>query len=242
MNDRIIVTYLIETPLDVETAAESLAGEQSTGTFIAVPGETADLRERHRARIEKITPLEVRDTPSLPGAKTPQGSLTYKQAEVVVSFPLSNMGTNLPTLLSTVAGNLYELREFSGLKLLDIEFPQAYADAYVGPQFGIDGTRRLADVYDRPIIGTIVKPSVGLSPDQTATLVQELVDADIDFIKDDELQADSPHSPFDERVDAVMRVVNAATERTGKKAMIAFNITDELDAMLRHHDKVVEAG
>ncbi len=51
-----------------------------------------------------------------------------------------------------------------------------------------------------PLIGTIVKPSVGLSPEETAELVRQLVDGGIDFIKDDELQADGPHCPFDERV------------------------------------------
>jgi ribulose-bisphosphate carboxylase large chain len=54
--------------------------------------------------------------------------------------------------------------------------------------------------------------------------------------------ADPPHSPFDVRVDAIMRVINAHAEKTGKKAMYAFNISDELDPMLRHYDKVLAAG
>ena len=66
--------------------------------------------------------------------------------------------------------------------------------------------------------------------------------AGIDFVKDDELQADSPHSPFKDRVTAVMRVINELADRTGKKIMFAFNLTDDLEAMLRHHDTVVAAG
>ena len=166
----------------------------------------------------------------------------YHRAEATVSWSLENMGTNLPTLLSTVLGNLSELRELSGLRLLDIEVPPAFADAHPGPKFGIEGTRELVKVYDGPIIGTIIKPSVGLSPQQTAELVRDLAEAGIDFIKDDELMANPPHSPLEDRVEAVMQVINEVAERTGKKVMYAFNITDELDAMLRHHETVLRAG
>ncbi len=48
--------------------------------------------------------------------------------------------------------------------------------------------------------------------------------------------------PVEERVDAVMPIINAHADRTGHKVMYAFNITDELDAMLRHHDYVAAAG
>jgi ribulose-bisphosphate carboxylase large chain len=68
------------------------------------------------------------------------------------------------------------------------------------------------------------------------------VEAGIDFIKDDELMANPPHSPFDERVDAVMHVINNHADHTGKKVMYAFNISDELDAMQQHYDKVVSSG
>jgi ribulose-bisphosphate carboxylase large chain len=83
---------------------------------------------------------------------------------------------------------------------------------------------------------------VGLSPDDTASLVKTLCEAGLDFIKDDELQTNSPHSPFVERVKAVMRVINNHADKTGKKVMYAFNITADLDDMLSHHDVVVEHG
>jgi ribulose-bisphosphate carboxylase large chain len=243
--DRVLATYLIETPYRTEDAAEVLAGEQSSGTFTQVPGETEELRERFRARVERIEHLESVETPSLPGALpsgNPERSTRYQRAEVTVSWSLENMGTNLPTLLTTVLGNLSELRELSGLRLLDIELPPAFADAHPGPRFGIEGTRELVGVYDGPVIGTIVKPSVGLSPRQTAELVRDLAEAGIDFIKDDELMANPPHSPLEERVEAVMGVINEVAQRTGKKVMYAFNITDDLDAMLRHHETVLNAG
>lgn len=237
----ILATYFIETPRTLEEAAQAIAGEQSTGTFVAVPGETEDVRRRHRARIVSIKPFENVDAPSLPGAESPTKN-GYARGVVEIAFPLENMGTNLPTVVATVLGNLTELKELSGIRLLDLDFPEAFADAYVGPQFGIEGTRRLSGVEERPIIGTIVKPSVGLSPEETARIVYDLALAGADFIKDDELMANAPHSPFDQRVAAVMDAVHRAAERTGRKLMYAFNITDDLDNALRHHDTVVKAG
>ena len=149
------------------------------------------------------------------------------------------MGPSLPNLLATVAGNLFELQQFSGLRLIDLDLPEAFRDAYLGPQFGVAGTRRLTGVEGRPLIGTIVKPSVGLSPEATAALVAELVEGGIDFIKDDELQADGPHCPFAQRVEAVMRVINNHADRTDKKVMFAFNLTGEIDQMLTRHDLVL---
>jgi ribulose-bisphosphate carboxylase large chain len=245
MKDVIVAKYLIETPHPVEAAAEVIAGEQSSGTFVAVPGETAELRERARARVVAVEKLESVGTPALPGSRPPAGhagSREFQRAHITVEFPFDNIGANLPTLLATLCGNLYELSQLSGIKLLDVQLPAAFSRRYPGPQYGVAGTRRLADVQDRPLIGTIIKPSVGLTPAQTAALVRTLAEAGIDFIKDDELQADGPHCPFDERVAAVMRVVNELAERGGRKVMFAFNITDDFDAMLRHHDTVVAAG
>ena len=239
MPDRIRATYDIETPLPVEVAAATLAGEQSSGTFVAVPGETAALRERFAARVEEIREGECAATPALPGA---QPAERYQRARIVVSWPLENVGTNLPALVSTVQGNLYELRQFSGLKLVDLSLPAAFCQAFRGPAFGIDGTRTLSGVTDGPLIGTIIKPSVGLTPDQTATLVAQLCAAGIDFIKDDELMANPPHSPFDQRAAAVMRVVNDHAQRTGKRVLYAFNLTDDYDSMQRHYDVVVALG
>ncbi len=236
-------TYWIETAFPLEQAAAALAGEQSSGTFVRVHGETDELRERHLARVEQLTPLDESPTPSLPGAAVPRGVTkpVYRRAELVVAFPSENVGTNLPTVLATVAGNLFELREFSGLRLTDLEFPDAFR-CFRGPRFGVEGTRRLTAVAEGPIVGTIVKPSVGLTPARTAELVRTLAEAGIDFIKDDELQADSPHSPLEARVAAVTRVINDHAQGTGKKVMYAFNITGDADEMRRHHDIVLAHG
>ncbi len=240
---RVQATYWIETAYPLEDAAASMAGEQSTGTFVRVPGESDELREAHAARVEEVVELGEARQPSLPGAGEPADKpVKRRTARVALSWPLSNFGPSLPNLLATVAGNLSELKAFSGLKLLDVTLPPDFLGKYRGPQFGVDGTRRFAGVYDRPIIGTIIKPSVGFPPDATAQLVANLVDAGVDFIKDDELQADGPHCPFHDRISAVMRVIRENAERTGKKVMYAANITGEIDEMRERHDHVVREG
>lgn len=222
-----------------------MAGEQSTGTFVRVPGETDQLRAAHAARVEEIRELEPAARPSLPGAGVPRNDGSppvYRRAEVELSWPLFNMGLSLPNVQATVAGNLFELNPFSGLKLLDVSFPSVFLSRYQGPQFGIAGTRRLAGVYSRPLIGTIIKPSVGLSPQATAALVSNLVDAGIDFIKDDELQSDGPHCPFEQRIPAVMQVINRHAEKSERKVMYACNITGEIDEMMHRHDVAEACG
>ncbi len=92
--------------------------------------------------------------------------------------------------------------------------------------------------HDGPLIGTIIKPSVGLSVSETAKLVKTLAEAGIDFIKDDELQANGAYNPLAARVDAVGRVLRDHEQRSGKRVMYAFNITDEIDQMYRNLDLI----
>jgi ribulose-bisphosphate carboxylase large chain len=240
--ERLEADYLIETAIDPRLAAEIMAGEQSSGTFVPVPGETPELKARSAARVERLELLEEQIlAPSLPSTIAVDPA-RLKRARVTLSWPMENLGASLPNLLATVAGNLFELRQFTGLRVEELRLPRAFADAYPGPRFGIEGTRRLAGVEGRPLIGTIIKPSVGFSPEETAALVGQLCDGGIDFIKDDELQADGPHCPFDARVRAVMRVINTHADRTGKKVMYAFNATGELDQMRRRHDLLLQEG
>lgn len=237
--ERIHASYWLETGDDPRRAAEVIAGEQSSGTFLALAAETPALKARSGARIEQLEVIDTSDQPSLPGGMP---SRCYTRCKLELSWSLENLGPSLPNLIATIAGNLFELRQVSGLRITDLRLPPAFAAAYAGPAFGIAGTRALAGVPTGPLIGTIIKPSVGLSPEETAKQVRQLVAGGIDFIKDDELQADGPHCPFEERVRAVMAVVNAAADKLGRKPMVAFNLTGDLDQMRRRHDLVQQLG
>lgn len=236
--------YLVESFEPLARAAEVLAGEQSCGTFMALPGETDELRARARAEVVSVEALETVTTPALPDAYADRRGITgpYYRGIVTVSFPVDNVGANLPALWTTVAGNLFELGELTGLRLLDIDLPADYAAQFPGPAFGVTGTRRLTGVTDRPLIGTIIKPSIGLLPDETAALVASLCQAGIDFIKDDELTISPAYAPFDARVRAVMRIIREHADRTGKMVMYAFNLSGDVDDMRRDHDLVLAEG
>lgn len=240
MSPRFEADYILETALPVEVAAATIAGEQSSGTFRAVPGETEALKARSAARVVRIDDLGGVEGPSLPGAARPEGP--HRRARVTLSWPLANTGPSLPNILATVAGNLFELNCVAGLRLVDLRFPPELVAACPRPAFGVDGTRRLTGVTERPLIGTIIKPSIGLTAEETAAMVATLCDAGIDFIKDDELQVDGEVCPFDARVRAVMAVINAHAQRSGRKVMFAFNLTGEVDEMRRRHDLVLAEG
>lgn len=239
--DRIHATYWLETDETPERAAETIAGEQSSGTFVALANETPELKARSGARVERLEILDVVTQPSLPG-RYARSNGPFTRCLLELSWPLENIGASLPMLMATIAGNLFELRCVSGLRLLSLRLPEAFMQAYPGPAFGISGTRKLTGITEGPLIGTIIKPSIGLSVEQTAEQVRLLVDGGIDFIKDDELQADGLRCPFDQRVRAVMRVINESAERTGKKVMMAFNLTGDLDQMRARHDLVLAEG
>jgi ribulose-bisphosphate carboxylase large chain len=236
--------YFVESSVPLAKAAEVIAGEQSSGTFLALPGETDELKERARARVVRVDSLPPVLEPSLRSAfvERHEPSPLYYRGEIEIAFPVDNVGANLPQLLSTIAGNLFELGEITGMRLLDIDLPDDYAARFPGPAFGIGGTRRVTGVHGSPLIGTIIKPSIGLLPEQTAQVVDDLCAADIDFIKDDELLGDPSYASFDARLAAVMPVLHRHADRMGRMPMYAINISGTIDEMMRRHDQVLAAG
>ena len=220
--------YLIETPLEPARVADILAGEQSSGTFVRVAGETDALRAKSRATVVAIEELEPLAAPSLPNAIFARKGTSgpWRRARVTIAFPAANIGRNLPTLAATLAGNLYDLGETTGVRLERVAWPADFRARFERPVHGVAGTRKLTGVHDRPLIGTIIKPNVGLSPSETADLVRQLCEAGVDFIKDDECCGDSEHAPITRRISAVMTEIRRWRERGGKAVMMAVNITD----------------
>ncbi|RWM12380.1 MAG: ribulose 1,5-bisphosphate carboxylase [Mesorhizobium sp.] len=235
----ITLTYRIETAGSIEALAAKIASDQSTGTFVALPGETEELKARVAARVLAIRHLPDVTQPSIPEA----GSGPFKRADVDIAFPFDAIGTDLAALMTIAIGGTYSIRGLSGIRVVDMKLPEEFRGAYPGPQFGVAGSRRLTGVEGRPIIGTIVKPALGLRPHETAEMVSELIEAGVDFIKDDEKLMSPAYSPLPERVKAIMPLILDHEQKTGKKVMYAFGISHaDPDQMMRNHDIVLEAG
>ncbi|OGW37746.1 MAG: hypothetical protein A2Y97_10775 [Nitrospirae bacterium RBG_13_39_12] len=229
--------------MDLYEAANAFAAEQSTGTWKRVRDETDALRERHGIKVAGIYPLPGECRQNLPAGTPKSDSCTCIRAAVLrLAFPHINFGPKIPNLLSAVAGNLFEIGAFTAIKLIDLEFPDIFLKYFTGPRFGIKGCRDILKAYDRPIIGAIIKPCVGLSADRLADLAYEGAKGGLDFIKDDELLADTSYNSIKDRVKKVTSSLKRAEEETGEKKMYAFNITDRLDRIKALHDIVVEGG
>lgn len=233
------VTYRLETNGDIEKLAAKIASDQSTGTFTELPNETDEVRARCAATVTNITPLEPADHPSFPD---PDGTGPYNRTDVTIAYPLEAVGTDIAALMTITVGGVYAVRGLTGVRVRDFDLPQEWS-CHSGPQFGIAGSRRLMGVENGPMIASIIKPSLGLLPEETAAVVKTLCEAGVDFIKDDEKLMSPSYSPFDDRVKAIMRVIHDHADKTGKKVMYAFGISSaDPDTMMQNHDIVVENG
>lgn len=221
----VVAHYLLVAEGDPTMLARAIAGEMSSGTFLPVPGETPALVANHQARVLELSKADDCDA-----------------WHVRIAVPTANIGASLPAVLTAVAGNIFELSGPLALLLRQLDLPESVTASYPGPRFGASGSRQVMQVEGRPMFGSIVKPSVGLSPLASSELAGELARAGLDFLKDDELQSNSPHSPFVERFRLTTEALDRAAEATGRRMSYAFNITGELDDMARRIELLNQAG
>lgn len=230
--------YYVEATTELEAAAAELVGEQTSGTFIKVPGESGELSERFGGRV-----LSVEATGKVPPSLSTRFETPTVNAGLIrVAYPVGNFGGDLTTLLTTVAGNLYELGHLTACRLVDIAIPDEFADRHKGPEFGIPGTRKAVKVNEGPLIGTIVKPNIGLNEDGFRSIVRSLLESGLDFIKDDEINADPAHLPFDRRVAIVSEETERAADKSGRWIPYAFNVAGPVKDLERKHNLVRSSG
>jgi len=214
----IIATYLMTMPTkNMMEVVQAIAYEQSTGTWTHVPDDTPDVRELAVARV-----LGVYEIPNYED-KLPEG-ITDRNFIVHIAFPAHNINQQFPQMLTAVLGNI----SMSGkLKVLDIRMPKHYVHAFPGPQFGVEGTRKLLGITDgRPPICAMFKPCTGASVETLAKMMYELGMGGVDVVKDDELLADPPYCTFENRLTGIMKVVKEVERERGRKLLYAINVTD----------------
>ena len=231
----IIASYIIKRPrgMNVNYLSRFAAIEQSTGTWVRVPAETAEVRKEHVARV-----LGVYELPTYEYV-IPK-DLKERTYFVQIGFPISNIkGDGIPMLLTSVIGNISLTH---GLKLVDLAFPKAYLEDFKGPKFGIDGLRKLLKVPERPMLNNMVKPCTGHTCDVAADLVYQAAVGGCDVVKDDELIANPAFNTLEDRISAVMESIDRADSEKGEKTLYTINITSKFPEMFEYADKMVEMG
>ncbi|MFP4466476.1 MAG: RuBisCO large subunit C-terminal-like domain-containing protein [Candidatus Goldiibacteriota bacterium] len=240
MSGIIRASYYIETPYQPEKMAELMAKMQSAGTWSRVKGEDDKKMEPFAAKVAGIEKTGETDLCRLPTRDRHKGP--YNCVNVDIDFPAGNIGPNIALVLTTAAGEIFDLMELTAVKLKNLIFPDEFLNHFPGPGFGINGSREAAKAYDRPLFGAITKPCVGLTPDEIAFLAGQAALAGADFIKDDELLGDPLYNRIEDRAKAVCAALKEAEQKTGKPCMYAFNVTDDPDKVIKNHDIAVKNG
>jgi 2,3-diketo-5-methylthiopentyl-1-phosphate enolase len=233
-DDYVIGTYLVSYPaaLPIPIIAPMLAVEQSTGTWLPVPGETLDVRCRHVAKV--IGVYEVPDYES-----TVPANLQTRQWFVQVAYPEVNIGGQIPMLLTTVVGNI----SMGGdIKLVDIRLPKKYVASFKGPKFGIEGVRKILGVPKRPLLNNMVKPCTGYRLKVGAELFRKAALGGCDIVKDDELIADASFNSVAGRVKRYMEIEKQVYEEKGEHTLYTVNITDKVPKVFENARRAVELG
>jgi len=233
-DEYVIGTYLASYPkaVPVPKLALALAIEQSTGTWVAVPGETPEVRRQHVAKV-----IGVWEVPDYEWMVPPE--VEDRQYVLQIAFPQVNFGAQIPMLLTTIVGNI----SMAGrLKLVDVRFPAKYLAGFHGPRFGIQGVRELLKVYGRPLLNNMIKPCTGYPPEVGVKLFQAAALGGCDIIKDDELLANASFNEVQARVKLYMEAERQVFERTGERTLYTVNVTDEVPKVFENAHRAVELG
>ena len=212
--------------LNMLQAAAEVAAESSTGTNFEVQTETDFSREMN-ALVYQID---------------------FKKELVWIAYPwrLFDRGGNIQNILTYVVGNVLGMKEINALKLLDVWFPPAMLEQYDGPSYTLDDMKKYLGIdrkNDRPILGTIVKPKMGLTSSEYAEVCYDFWVGGGDFVKNDEPQANQDFCPYDKMVKYVKEAMDKAVKETGKKKVHSFNVSAaDFDTMIKRCEMIRKAG
>jgi ribulose-bisphosphate carboxylase large chain len=168
-------------------------------------------------------------------------SIEGNAAKIAYPRELFEQG-NMPNILSSVAGNVFGLRALRNLRLNDVELPAELVKSFKGPWFGVEGIRKLLKVPVRPLVGTIIKPKLGLKTADHARVAYEAWAGGCDIVKDDENLSSQGFNPFEERVLKTLENRDKAEDETGERKVYMANVTAETETMLKRADFVLDHG
>lgn len=219
--DYVICDYRVTTDLPIEKAADAIAAEQSTGTWTGLTTLKEDVIDKYGARVTSIEGNRIR-----------------------VAFPSDDFSIEIggvPQILSVIAGNLFGLESLKKVRLEDVRFPKSILEQFPGPKHGVDGLRSVLKRKDKPLVGTIIKPKIGLSPKEMADYVYESGLGGLTNSKDDETLTDQTFCPIEERTVAIAESLDRL-EQEGIHMIHAINISTSGHKILEVADKVQSLG
>jgi len=226
--ENVVCAYRVTTGLQIGKAAKAIAAEQSTGTWTTVSTRSDDIDRRLAGRV-----LSTR-------------SVGKGEYIAVIEFPLADFDPNeggVPQILSVISGNLFGLEDLTAVRLESMHLPKGIVASFPGPKFGAEGIySKLGREPDRPLLGTIVKPKIGLNPKATAKYVYRVGMGGLTNSKDDETLTDQKFCPILDRTRAIAEAIDRVKSETGRKMMHAINISTRPDRILDLADEVISAG
>ncbi|HPJ93683.1 MAG TPA: RuBisCO large subunit C-terminal-like domain-containing protein [Deltaproteobacteria bacterium] len=235
MENHIVATYWVraDKSMDMALMGQILAIEQTTGTWVPVPGETPEVRAGHVAKV-----IGVYEAPfyeyGLPE------DIKEREYILQIAFPSANVEDQLPMLMTATIGNISLVPNF---KLLDIRMPKATLDQYQGPAFGIDGWYKALGIEKgRPLLNNMIKPCSGYPLEVGTRLFRDVAMGGCDVIKDDELIANMRYNDAVERVKHYMAIEKQVYEETGEHTLYTVNVTDRLPRMFNLAKRCIDAG
>jgi ribulose-bisphosphate carboxylase large chain len=162
---------------------------------------------------------------------------------IKIAYPIELFeSSNMPNILSSVAGNVFGLKALKNLRLLNIEVPKSIISTFKGPAFGIAGIRKLLKIPKRPLVGTIIKPKLGLNTKDHAKVAYDAWSGGCDVVKDDENLSSQKFNPFEQRLTETLEARDKAQAETGERKVYMINITAETNLMLKRAESVFAQG
>lgn len=230
LNAHVIVKYRFQTPADFLSAAIALSKEQSF-SCIEDHAKEKELIRKFAAKVIKDSIVEIRQekSPAMVSYVYSKDDGPFFTREAELAFPIELFGDSLILLYNTVIGEVHNIAKFTGIKVLDIQFPKTWEHKYGGPSFGIEGIRKFLGKDKGPVLISPVKPCVGLTPDEFAKRVYHCLIGGFDGVKDDELLLDPPYCPFKERVVKTVEMITKVEKETGKKRLYFAHVGGDVD-------------
>ncbi len=207
---------------NLKKVSQEVAGESSIGTWTEIGTMNKNIAKKLSPKIYYISEKE-------------------KRVRIAYPLELFELG-NVPEILSSVGGNIYGMKSVKGIFWEDIKIPEKMLRSFKGPKYGISGLRKIMKIPKRPLLGTIVKPKVGLDEKEHARVAYEAWIGGCDFVKDDENLTSQNFNHFKKRFLLTIKACKEAERKTGEKKVYFINCTAESEEMKRRIKFVEENG